>query len=262
MLADRGHLQHSGDSRNHLDLWFSHTKDEFTEPLSHECEQVLTDAELDRSKAFRFQRDRRTYLAARMLIRNALSNYLPIAPNAWQFHVNKYGKPAIHPDCGLQFNISHSTEMVFCLIGMESKVGIDAEPLIRASEIADLYKNILSPRELAQFEILRDTERSNRAISLWTLKEAYVKARGFGLSLPLEKVSFLFDERHQIHLDLDTSLNDHAANWRFCLLDLQGHRVALAVDTKNHAALRIWEAPSSSTPKTRRHPEAEIWFPT
>src|SRR3954463_5928441 len=121
MLADPGHKQHSGNPRKHLDLWFVHTKDEFTEVFSHQCEQVLTNAELNRSQAFRFQRDRRTYLATRMLVRNALSHYLPIAPKAWQFHVNMYGKPALHPDCGLQFNVSHSTEIAFCLIGTESE---------------------------------------------------------------------------------------------------------------------------------------------
>jgi 4'-phosphopantetheinyl transferase len=262
MLVGRGHKQHSGGSRELLDLWFTHTRNELTGASIYECEQTLSDAELTRSQAFRFEKDRCRYLATRLLVRNALSQYLPIPPQALQFRANRYGKPALDPDCGLRFNVSHSTDVVFCLIGKETELGVDAEPLIRASDIANLSNDFLSPRELAQFELLPDCAKSNRAITLWTLKEAYVKAQGFGLSKPLETVSFIFEEHDQIRLDSDPSQNVDAANWRFGLLDLLGHRVALAVETRDRLDLQIWEAGSIAASKTRQFPDAEIWFPS
>lgn len=261
MLDIGGPTQHAGDAREHLDLWYTQIVKELSTAFIAQCELVLSDAELSRSQAFRFEKDRCRYLATRLLVRNALSRYFPTTPKGWQFQANNYGKPALHPDCGLRFNVSHSTEMVFCLIGRDSEIGVDAEPLIRASEITSVRNEFLSTQERAQFEALPHEERANRAITLWTLKEAYVKARGFGFSLTLEKVSFIFEEQDKIRVDLDPSLNDDAANWRFCLLDLMGHRVALAVETKNQPELQIWDAGPATSSKIQQYSDAQMWFP-
>jgi 4'-phosphopantetheinyl transferase len=148
------------------------------------------------------------------------------------------------------------------LIGDSGEVGLDVESYERAEEIAELAPEVFSPVELAQLEALRGPDRLDRALSLWTLKEAYIKARGIGLSLPLQRFSFVFGGVEGLRLELDPCLGDEAARWRFCLLEHAGHRVALMVEQMTTPALQLWEArPLLSTP-TRRADDQQPWFPS
>jgi 4'-phosphopantetheinyl transferase len=177
--------------------------------------------------------DRREYLTTRVLVRTALSYYHPLAPVDWRFESGAYGKPTAEPDCGLRFNLSNSPGLVVCLIARGLEVGVDVEPYDRAGEIVELAPEVFSRQELAQFERLRGQERLGRALSLWTLKEAYTKARGLGLSLPMREFSFLFDGTSGIRLELDPGLNSVKwRGWRFCLVDHAGHRIALIAEQR------------------------------
>ncbi len=238
-----------------LNLWHTRPEDLPAQTTAENCERILSEEELTRSKTFRFEQHRREYLATRLLVRNALSHYHPVAPHAWKFQTNAYGKPAIDPDCGLRFNLSNCSELVVCLIGKDIELGIDIEPLDRAAQVLKIGSDVFSPRELAQLESLSDRERLNRALSLWTLKESYIKARGFGLSLPLKYFSFVFNKSNEFHLEIDPGLNDDPANWQFRLFNLAKHRVALAVESKVDPRLQIWEArPPMNVPV--RQPDA------
>lgn len=241
-----------------LYLWFAYPTDALTDE-KEEIACVLSDEERSRCLAFRFEQNRREYLTTRLLVRNALSRYYPLPPRAWHFQVNRYGKPAVDPDCGLRFNISNSPELVVCLIGTAGELGIDAEPFGRASQIAAIGGEFLSSLELTQLDSLSGKERLDRTLSLWTLKESYIKARGLGLSLPLCEFSFVFDQPDGIRLYTHSCLHDYSHNWRFCLLDLAGHRVALFVDTKDDPQLEIWEHTLSAAP-IRRPADEVRWF--
>ena len=123
------------------------------------------------------------------------------------------------------------------------------EPCARAGKIAELAPEVFSPLELAQLDALREDEKLDRALRLWTLKESYIKARGMGLSLPLKKFSFLFGGAEGIRLELDPDLNDQPERWRFCLLDHAGHRIALMAERAAAPELQIWEVhPLGATP--------------
>ncbi len=184
---------------------------------------------------------RREFLATHALARIALSNHYPLAPQAWHFSFNSYGKPAAEPDCGLRFNLSNSPGLVVCLIASGVEVGVDVEPCARAGKIAELAPEVLSPLELAQLDALREDEKLDRALRLWTLRESYMKARGMGLSLPMKRFSFLFGGAEGIRLELDPDLNDQPERWRFCSLDHAGHRIALMVERAGAPELQIWE---------------------
>jgi 4'-phosphopantetheinyl transferase len=138
---------------------------------------------------------------------------------------------------------------------------VDVEPCARAGEIAELSPNVFSPRELAQLEALRGEEKLDRALRLWTLKESYIKARGMGLSLPLNKFSFLFGGAEGIRLELDPDLNYHPERWRFCLLDHAAHRIAMMTGQTATPELQIWEAHRFSAPPARLANGGELWFP-
>jgi 4'-phosphopantetheinyl transferase len=101
-------------------------------------------------------------------------------------------------------------------------------------------------------------------LSLWTLKEAYIKARGMGLRLPLRGISFLFGEPQGIRLEVDAGVDDDPSRWRFCLLDHEQHRLALAVEAATALEipnLEIFAARPPFAAPTRLSSGPETWFP-
>ncbi len=235
-----------------LNLWYTRPEDLPAQTTAKDCEHVLSEAELQRSKSYRLAKHRIEYFATRLLVRNALSHYHPLPPRAWNFQANRYGKPSIDPACNLRFNLSNTQDLVVCLISEGIELGIDIEPLGRAAEVAKVAADVFSPRELSQLETLSGPQKLDRALSLWTLKESYIKARGLGLSLPLKSFSFVFEESNEFHIEMESRLNDNPANWQFCFFDLEGHRVALTVENKIDPLLRIWEArPPMNAPLQR-----------
>jgi 4'-phosphopantetheinyl transferase len=245
-----------------LYLWCAYPDDFVADEIAHACTPLLSDNERTRLREFRFERHRREYLATRILVRTALSYYHPISPETWRFQSNSCGKPAAVPDCGLRFNLSNSLGLVVCLIAQGAEPGVDVEPYERAREIAELAPEVFSPLELAQLEALRGQERLDRALSLWTLKEAYIKARGMGLSLPLNKFSFLFGGADGIRLELDPRLCDEPGRrWRFCLMEHAGHRIALMAEGTIVPALQVWEIRPLLAPPTQLPAGEVLWFP-
>jgi 4'-phosphopantetheinyl transferase len=242
-----------------LNLWCAYPDDLLSEPVAESCASLLSEDERARWHRFRFARHAREFLATRALVRTALSHYRPLAPEAWRFQVNAHGKPAVEPSCGLRFNLSNSPGLVVCLISQGADVGVDVEPHERAQKIAGLAPEVFSPRELAQLDALHGPERLDRALSLWTLKEAYIKARGLGLSLPLDRFSFLFGGVEGIHLA--PGLGDQAERWRFCLLEHANHRIALMAAQSAAPEVQIWESRLFSAPPKQLPGGGEIWFP-
>ena len=267
-----------------LQLWYAWPADLSEAGVEAACAALLNDAERERAARFRFDRHRREYLASHALARNALSHAHPLPPYAWNYSVNAYGKPTPIPECGLRFNQSNSVELAVCLVaspatpagagtGPETgpEVGVDVEAFSRAEEILPLAPKVFSLAEQAQLNALPAAERPHRALSLWTLKEAYIKARGMGLSLPLRGISFLFGEPQGIRLEVDAEVDGDPARWRFCLLDHTQHRIALAVETATFGTLEvpnleipvleIFAARPPFAAPTRLPSGPETWFP-
>ena len=234
-----------------------------TEAVAQACAPLLSEDERALWQTFRFDRHRREYLTTRVLVRTALSHYYPMPLKPGAFKRTLTASPPSTPDCGLRFNLSNSPGLVVCLIAQGAEVGVDAEPIERAEKIAELAPEVLSPLELAQLEALRGPERLDRILSLWTLKEAYIKARGMGLSLPLSKVSFLFGGVEGIRLELDSALStEPGSRWQFCLVEHAGHRIALMADRAAVPELQVWEARPLLAPPRRLAAVEEPWFPS
>jgi 4'-phosphopantetheinyl transferase len=244
-----------------LNLWCAYPDDLIADEVAQACAQLLSEDELARWQAFKFDRHAREFLATHALARIALSHHHPLAPQAWRFALNSYGKPTTDPECGLRFNLSNSPGLVVCLIARGAEVGVDVEPCVRAGKIAELAPEVFSPLELAQLEAVHGEERLDRALCLWTLKESYIKARGMGLSLPLNKFSFLFGGAEGIRLELEPVLKDQPERWRFCLLDHAGHRIAMMVERAVAPELHTWEVHPFSAPPARLAAGGELWYP-
>ncbi len=203
---------------------------EVEDPILAQALSWLTDEERERQRAFVFERNRREFLATRALIRTALSRVEPAPPQSWRFVRNEYGRPALDPPRGLCFNLSNHPTLVACALRRGSlEVGVDVEPLARGSDVLEIAATVFSDRELSDLRALPAAQQPERAISLWTLKEAYIKARGMGLSLPLKEFSFVFGPGG-VGIRFSPALDDRSERWSFTWFDRRGHRLALAYE--------------------------------
>ncbi|MGA2048284.1 MAG: 4'-phosphopantetheinyl transferase superfamily protein [Terracidiphilus sp.] len=244
-----------------LHLWIAYPDDLLDEEATQACLQLLSEDERVRWQAFKFDRHRREYLATHALVRCALSQHRALPPEAWRFQLNAYGKPAIEQRCGLRFNLSNSLSLVVCLIAEGVEVGVDVESRERAGSIAEIGPRMFSLRELAQLDGLHEDQRPGRCLRLWTLKEAYIKARGMGLALPLNKFSFVFEDDDRIHMEMDPGLGDKPENWRFCVVEYADHCIAAMVEGMPTPELHLWESRPPFAAPRRLSLEGEIWFP-
>lgn len=149
--------------------------------------------EIETAARFRFERDRRAYLAAHGLLRHALSAADPRhAPAAWSFVRGAHGRPELDPrvGSGLRFNLSHCATRVACVVTPELDCGIDVEPAGREVDIALMGEQCLSAAERSWVQAAGAAPAARRFMRLWTLKEAVAKAVGLGLSLPLASLGF------------------------------------------------------------------------
>jgi 4'-phosphopantetheinyl transferase len=186
-------------------------------PVVENLRLLLSEGELKRAQRFQFERDRRTFLVSYGLLRSALTWVVPgVRPKDWIFTRAPNGRPEIDQPSllpWLRFNISHTTGLVACLVTAKNDCGVDVEAVVPVPDLESLSWRILAPSERAHIAALPDHMRHCGFFRLWTLKEAYAKARGLGVSLPFEQLPF---ECHEdgIRLDIDPTLND-GGQWYF-----------------------------------------------
>ncbi len=218
-----------------VDLWWY----SYTEPADRGLERLatcLTADEWARHDRFVFPRDRFLFLATRVLSRHVLSRYAPVAPAAWRFASNAHGKPCvISPHLGrrLCFNLSNSHGLVACAVSVAHvAVGVDVELVRDSDELVLLWDQYFSPQETRTLRAVARAGQTERFFAYWTLKESYIKARGLGLALPLDRFSFLLDDGPAIGIAFDPALGDAPARWQFSLLRAgQTHLAAVGVDS-------------------------------
>lgn len=208
---------------------------------------VLSANERARMARFRFESDRAAYGAAHFLLRAALTWCAPgVPPATWELTNSRLERPeVVAPNVcpRLRFNISHTRGLVACLVTRDIDCGVDVEVQRQVEDMEALAARVLSPAERSDVMALPESLRPERFFSYWTLKEAYVKARGLGLSLPLDAVSFDLSAPG-IAITLGQSLNDHAADWQFeQWAPTERHIVAVAVRSGSTTSARVVRHP-------------------
>ncbi|APR88149.1 4'-phosphopantetheinyl transferase [Minicystis rosea] len=205
-------------------------------------EALLAPEERARRARYRFEHSRREYLLTRALVRATLSRYARVAPAAWAFRQNEYGRPEIDDPAhaSLRFNLSNTRGLVACAVTRDRDVGVDVEDTTRAGETVEIADRFFSPVEHRALRALPADAQRGRFFEYWTLKEAYIKARGMGLAIPLDQFSFLLDDGPTIRIAFDPRLGDDASAWQFAQLALSPeHRTAVAVRRGHGSDLRI-----------------------
>jgi 4'-phosphopantetheinyl transferase len=203
------------------------------ESALHELWLSLSADERERAGRFHFRKDREHFVAARGVLRNLLGRYTGVAPPLIRFSYNRYGKPALDGDADdlLRFNASHSNGLALYAVGRGREVGIDLEFVREDFAGLEIAERFFSPREVSALRALPEGERSAAFFDCWVRKEAYVKARGEGLSHPLRMftVSLTPGEPAAL-LYTEVDLRE-AARWSLVgLSPCEGYRAALAVE--------------------------------
>lgn len=202
---------------------------------------LLTPDERARCASFAFDALRAEYLLTRALCRTVLSRYAAVRPQDWGFVRNAYGRPEIEVPVlpqPLRFNLSNARSLVACVVTRRADAGIDVEETARADAPLDVAEQFFSGDELRALRALPAAEQGTRFFDLWTLKESYIKARGLGLQIPLDRFSLHFG--HRIGIVFDPGFDDDAAAWQFFHTRLTpAHVLALALRRTTEAPFRI-----------------------
>jgi len=246
------------DLEGEAHLWLTRVASDKDPSVLSSWWDLLSEEERKRHDTFLLEEARRQYITAWALARTSLSQYAEIEPQDWRFQRGKHGRPEIIPPGSvaaygedaasaaagtppaasmpaaavprLRFNLSHSGGLVACLVTLGVDVGVDVESTQRDLDMVRLADRFFSPEEASVVRALTGPEQRERFFAYWTLKEAYLKACGRGLSIPLRRVSFRFAPDATIGVQFDTTLEDRAGDWQFEVLrPLRNHLLAAAI---------------------------------
>lgn len=197
---------------------------------------TLSADERSRNARFRFKRDRQRFVAAHGVLREILGRYLGAQPDHISYAYNAFGKPELGPeyDGRLKFNLSHSADLALIAIVADADVGVDLEYLRAQSDYADIARYFFSAAEADQLSVLPDPLYADAFLACWTKKEAYLKACGNGLAVPLDGFSLpLTTDPAEGPIDLDATSSDIVPARPWSLYTLQpaaGYIGALAIE--------------------------------
>lgn len=222
-------------------MWYLHPDGAEAARLATAAARLFDHEESARHAAFLHPPAQAEYALTRALVRITLGRYLDAPPEALRFTRNKHGRPELGDGHPLRFNVSHSGGLIALAVAWRREIGIDVENTRASPDDDDVAKEHFSPLEFADY--LRQPtpeQRHTRFLEFWTLKEAYLKARGTGLALPLDKFSCRWTDPEQVHLMIDPTLNDAEDNWRLRLLrPAPGFVGALAARSEPGESIRL-----------------------
>ncbi|HEY1658755.1 MAG TPA: 4'-phosphopantetheinyl transferase superfamily protein [Candidatus Sulfotelmatobacter sp.] len=159
-------------------------------PEESRWQQILSTDERKRAARFHFAKDRQHFAAARAILRLILSGYLEIDPDHIDFRYSQKEKPYLAGRCaqsGIMFNVSHSEGVALYAVARGIELGVDVEFIRHEVEVESIARRFFSAYEQEQLSNLPSAERAEAFFRCWTRKEAYIKATGDGLSLPLSQ---------------------------------------------------------------------------
>ena len=220
-------------SSERIDLYFG-MLDAVDTPQAYEaCFATLSAAEKQRAEYFVFERHRRQYIFAHGLLRIALSGLVPrVGPSDWCFVADRYGRPFIAAPAVAQpvhFSLSHTEGCVACVVSGCEAVGVDVEEIHERHSLLAIARSNFSLEEIDILRALPPRDLVDRFFDYWTLKEAYLKARGAGLSIPLNQFSIFISSDQTIEIRFTPEVSDDPRRWRFMKSSPSpGHRLAVA----------------------------------
>ena len=205
--------------------------------------ELLNAAEKETESRFYFARDRRRYLVTRALIRTVLSRYASVDPKDWVFGANA-GRPHIvntqATDSCLSFSVSHTQGLIVLGVANGRSLGVDVENFATPTIPINLANHYFAPQEVAALHEVPRQQQQYRFFEYWTFKESYVKARGMGLSVPLDGFSFQFADDHSVKLAINSELGDDSSRWQLWQFrPTSEHLLAVCAEKLNTKSLKL-----------------------
>jgi len=208
---------------------------------------ILSPDECARAERFYSQKDGRHFTVGRAVLRAILGLYLRMKPEHVPFRYSAHGKPEVASACSrgaLRFNLSHSHNLALCAVARERPVGVDIEHIRDDPDRDRVAERFFSPHETAALRALPANARREAFFACWTRKEAYVKARGEGLSLRLDQFSVSVGPLEPAGLLSASGDPAEAARWSLTsLAPGPGYLAALAVEGHGWR-LKCWQWPA------------------
>jgi 4'-phosphopantetheinyl transferase len=164
-------------------------------PQAEALRRSLSADEIDRAERFRLPKLRHNFVVARGTLRSILAGYLGVEPSQVSLGYQPHGKPTldgnVHPQ-PIHFNLSHSGDWALYAVALRREVGIDIESHRLARDFDGIVNRFFSPGERTAISSLAEEQRPAAFFRYWTVKEAYLKAHGTGLSSPLDQFEVTF----------------------------------------------------------------------
>lgn len=195
--------------------------------------QLLSSDEKTRAERFYFERDRNRFIAGRGLLRTIISRYLEMEASQMEFVYGDHGKPALKlapQNKAFEFNLSHSKDLALYIFNWNRKIGIDVEYVHPRPDVDDFARQFFSPRESAFVNALSGKQKEDAFFKIWTCKEAFLKANGNGLTLPINQVEISLEAEGLVMLKSIGGNKAQVTHWHLEIFNpVPGYQAALAV---------------------------------
>lgn len=219
-----------GDEDVHV--WLASLNQPAAVVLAHQ--QILSPDELDRAAKYHFQKDGKHFVVARATLRFLLASYLQSEPARLRFRLNEYGKPRLDAETegeALRFNLSHSQDLALYAVARTREVGIDLEYIRQDFYTRQIAERFFSVGEVLALDALPVNLQTEGFFRCWTRKEAYIKARGEGLSLPLEQFDVSLSPDEPVALLKVRTDPTEVSRWSLMeLTPAPGYMAAIAIE--------------------------------
>jgi 4'-phosphopantetheinyl transferase len=228
-------------NRDELQIWLASL--EIGPQQLGELERTLSADEIARAGRFYFERDRRSFIGRRGILRAILATYLETTPSALRFLYNEFGKPRLEGSKearSLSFNLSHSGLLVLVAVAIERDVGVDIEFIDSSVSFEEVAKRFFSPNEIATLEALPQSLRPAGFFNCWARKEAYLKARGMGLSIPLDSFDVSLIQGETATLVGTENSSSDISNWKVENLNIDSRYAAAVAAAGRDWKVALW----------------------
>lgn len=230
---------------NHIDVWFIEPHRLSTEAMVSLC-ALLSDEETLKLQQYKNKAAQHTATVSRSLCRLILSKYTNTDPKSLKFIRSQHGKPALVNNINnLRFNLSHNNELIIIAICVNDEIGCDIESPKRKISIEPISRRYFAKQEHQALCYLQGKEKQQRFFEIWTLKEAFVKATGIGISLGLD--SFYFDLNNRLSNNIKVNFNNHYtldkhAPWQCHQTMFNGQSLAICRASEQKQTIQYFDA--------------------
>ena len=211
---------------------------------------MLSKTELEKVQRYRLAKAQHNALITRAFVRSVLSLYTDLKAQDLIFEITEHGKPELsNSSLPLRFNLSHNNNLIICAVCLNHDIGCDVESLSRKISVNSIAKRYFSANEYQTLQTLPPATQRTQFFEYWTLKEAFVKATGLGISQGLHTFSFQIGTTEQAafndNITLTFSENSAMQNnldWYSCLnYPDKTHCIAICVNSKKTFQVKYFQ---------------------